>query len=212
MGGMLHGVKRNIAQRIYKFVKFWAIDYDERQSTLLDTYRRLGVQIGKNAVIYCTTLDPLYPYLITIGNDVTITHATILVHDDSSISFTGRQRVAPVTIGDNVFVGWQSIILPGVNIGSNVIIGAGSVVSRDVPNDVVVAGNPARIVRTIDEFTQKVRMSSSLIDLEIGSRYVTEHEIKQLDNLVRSRFQRDGEQLTSAATRATVFDTRAERL
>ena len=59
--------------------------------------------------------------------------------------------VKPVSIGDNSFIGAKSIILPGTQIGDNVIIGAGTVVKGKIPDNVVVAGNPCRIIRSIDE-------------------------------------------------------------
>jgi maltose O-acetyltransferase len=60
------------------------------------------------------------------------------------------ESARPVTIGDDVWVGGGAIILPGITIGSRSVIGAGSVVTRDVPEGVVVAGNPARVIRRID--------------------------------------------------------------
>ena len=54
---------------------------------------------------------------------------------------------SPISIGDNVWVGMNSVILPGVNIGSNTIIGAGSVVTKDIPSGVVACGNPCRVVK-----------------------------------------------------------------
>ncbi|XP_055326144.1 maltose O-acetyltransferase-like [Sitodiplosis mosellana] len=56
----------------------------------------------------------------------------------------------PVKIGNNVWIGGNAIICPGVTIGDNVVVGAGSVVTKDVPSDVVVAGNPAKVIRTLD--------------------------------------------------------------
>ena len=57
----------------------------------------------------------------------------------------------PVTIGDNVWIGGISVICPGVTIGDNSVIGAGSVVTKDIPSDVVAAGNPCRVIRAITE-------------------------------------------------------------
>lgn len=62
---------------------------------------------------------------------------------------SGVEYGKPVTIGDNVWIGGRAVILPGVNIGNNVVVAAGAVVTKDVPDNVVVAGNPAKIVKEI---------------------------------------------------------------
>jgi maltose O-acetyltransferase len=63
--------------------------------------------------------------------------------------------VGKVTIGDEVFVGYGTIILPNVRIGSRVVVGAGSVVTRDIPDNSVAAGNPAKVIGTYDDFLKK---------------------------------------------------------
>ena len=65
---------------------------------------------------------------------------------DGSFEFC-KTRTAPVTVGNNVWIGGGAILLPGVTIGDNVVIGAGSVVTRDIPSDTVAAGNPCRVLR-----------------------------------------------------------------
>lgn len=66
----------------------------------------------------------------------------------------------PITIGDNVYIGNNVIILPGVQIGSNVIVGAGSVITKNIPDNVIIAGNPARIIKGIDEYLEKIKQES----------------------------------------------------
>lgn len=66
--------------------------------------------------------------------------------EDGSFAFC-KTQTAPVTIGDNVWIGGGAIIMPGVTIGDNVVIGAGSVVTRDIPSDKIACGNPCRVIR-----------------------------------------------------------------
>jgi len=93
---------------------------------------------------------------LSIGNNVTITSGTMILSHDASPQKVGLSSIKKkVTIGNNVFIGIRSIILCGVTIGNNVIVGAGSVVTKDIPDNVVVGGNPAKIICTIEEFKIK---------------------------------------------------------
>lgn len=123
--------------------------------------RKKGVQVGEGCRIYIRSWGS-EPFLVSIGNRVTVTSGVkILTHDGSTWLIRDNgvryQRYLPVNIGDDVFIGVNSIIMPGVNIGSNVVIGAGSVVTKDVPDNTVVAGNPARFITTFDSFSNKIR-------------------------------------------------------
>lgn len=69
---------------------------------------------------------------------------------DAPTRISGQEFGKPVTIGDNVWIGGHAVINPGVTIGNNVVIAAGAVVTRDVPDDVVVAGVPAKVIRHLD--------------------------------------------------------------
>lgn len=126
--------------------------------------REHGVVIGKNLRLFnhnSIRFDTTTPGLIVIGDNVSITaDVSILTHDFCSSVF--RQKYydfvpgrSKVVIGNNVYIGQKAMILRGVTIGDNVIIGAGAIVTKDVPPDSVVAGVPARVVCTLDEYYQK---------------------------------------------------------
>ena len=119
--------------------------------------RARGVQVGENCSINTNSIDFGHGYLISIGNNVTISDAVLLAHDGSTKRFIGYSKVGKIIIGDNVFIGYNAIILPNVTIGSNVVIGAGSVINRNVPDNVVVVGNPGRIICSIDDFIKRNR-------------------------------------------------------
>lgn len=126
-----------------------------------------GVEVGKGTYFFdpiSTQIDVNRPYLLSIGKYCKITKDTqILTHDYSSSVFrlanggTTVNSAKKTIIGNNVFIGVRSIILPGANIGDNVIIGAGAVVSGKVPSNVVVAGNPARIITDLSTHADKRR-------------------------------------------------------
>ncbi|MZH02067.1 MAG: acyltransferase [Nitrospinae bacterium] len=119
--------------------------------------RKQGVKIGQNTIIiYPSYVDARLPYLVEIGNNVVISlNCTILTHD-SSTAFAGDMiKVGRVTIGDNCFIGANCTVLCGVNIGKNSIIGAGSVVNRDIPDGTVYGGNPIRQICETEQFVKK---------------------------------------------------------
>lgn len=123
-----------------------------------EQWRACGVTLGRNFDGPDSTIDYCFGHLVTIGDNVTISGTTILAHDGSTKKLLGYSKVAPVTIGDNVFIGYGSIVLPGVTIGSNVIIGAGTVVSKDIPDNVVVVQGSStayRVLYTFDEYIAK---------------------------------------------------------
>jgi maltose O-acetyltransferase len=130
----------------------------------LEGLRERGLTVGSNVRIEGETfIDPDFSQLITIGDDTTIAVGVmILAHDASTKRLLGYSRVAPVRIGSRVFVGARSVILPGVTIGDNAIVGAGSIVTRDVPAGTLVAGNPARKLADTDAYI--ARHSAAMAD------------------------------------------------
>lgn len=110
--------------------------------------RYMGVEIGKDVFISFHAHIDVRRGQIRIGNKVAISNGTYI------LSHTGYRAMKPgekTIIEDNVRIFVNSVILPGVRIGKNSIVGAGAVVMKDVPPNVVVMGNPARVVQQLDD-------------------------------------------------------------
>lgn len=118
---------------------------------------KMGMKVGQNfGRLKGVILDPSHCWLIEIGNNVTLApRVHILCHDASTKTLLGYTKIGKVKIGDNVFIGAESVVLPNVVIGNNVVIGANSTVTKDIPDNVVVAGNPAKIICTMEEYIAK---------------------------------------------------------
>lgn len=83
-----------------------------------------------------------------------------------SLRNSGYEYGKEVTIGDNVWIGGSAVICPGVHIGSNVVIGAGSVVTKDIPDWSLAVGNPCRVIRKITEEDKRFLIGKEKIDDE----------------------------------------------
>ena len=123
--------------------------------------RKIGMKIGGGTVFFApqnVCIDVTRPWLIYIGNNVQITSGvTILTHGYDWAVVKGVYgeilgSSGEVRIGNNVFIGMNSTILKGAKIGNNVIIGANSLVNKDIPDNVVVAGNPAVVVSSLESY------------------------------------------------------------
>ncbi len=123
----------------------------------LEELLAMGLVVGKNFSMQSgVAIDMHHCWHITIGDDVTLAPGVhITAHDASTKKHLNYTRIGKVTIGDRVFIGAASVILPGVTIGDDVIIGVGSVVANDIPGGSVAVGVPARVVQTMDEFLAK---------------------------------------------------------
>lgn len=140
-----------------------------------DQWRARGVTIGENFDAPDSTIDYCFGHLVTIGNNVTVSGTTILAHDGSTKKFLGYSKVAPVTIGDNVFIGYGCIVLPGVTIGSNVIVGAGTVISKDIPDNVVVVqgtDTTYRVLYSFEEYIENQR--KRMVHLPVSNTLFTD--------------------------------------
>ena len=136
----------------------------------------MGMTVGKNfGRLNGVILDPSHCWLIEIGDNVTLApRVHILCHDASTKGFLGYTKIGRVTIGNDVFIGAESVVLPGVTIGNNVIVGANSTVTHDVPDGVVVAGSPARVICTLEEYLAKERAR-----MESAPCYGEEYTLRQ---------------------------------
>src|SRR5262249_19806331 len=122
--------------------------------------RSLGVTVGDGCLFGSQINWGSEPYLVILGNHVRLTDEIVFLTHDGGL-WIARDRhpkaalIKPIVIEDNCFIGIRSILLPGVTIGRNSVVGAGSIVTRSVPPNSVVAGVPARIVRTSDGYIER---------------------------------------------------------
>jgi acetyltransferase-like isoleucine patch superfamily enzyme len=121
-------------------------------------YRRIKkIKIGKNTYISPKAyIDHHKSFSVEIGDNCFITRDCIILDHTQEkqggpLKLWGEIEYGRVKIGNNVFVGVKSVIMPGVTIGDNVIIGAMSLVTKDIPSDVVAFGQPAKVIKSIDK-------------------------------------------------------------
>lgn len=135
-----------------------------RSEEYVNHLRNVGIQIGQGTMVYDASsvrIDESRPHMLQIGEYCKITGGTVILAHDYSRSVLRRKygeiiaEAKKTIIGNNVFIGMNSIILMGSVIGSNSIVGAGSVVGGVFPDEVVIAGNPAKIIMSLEEFYEK---------------------------------------------------------
>ncbi len=129
--------------------------------------KKIGVNMGTDVHIYGNPIGMFgtEPWIITLGNHVHITREVLFVtHDGGTLLYRhlipDLEITAPITIGDYVYIGVRSIILPGVKIGNNCIIAAGSIVTKDVPDHSVVGGIPAKYIKSTDAYLEGIKNKS----------------------------------------------------
>ena len=126
-------------------------------------FRSKGVKIGEHCSIASNVQFGSEPYMITIGDHVRLTENVKFTTHDGGLwvvrelkeEYKNADIFKPIVIGNNVHIGVNSIIMPGVTIGNNVIIGCGAVVTKDIPDNSVAVGVPARVIETVDEYIEK---------------------------------------------------------
>lgn len=138
--------------------------------------KSIGVQVGIN----CRLINIDYstePYLLKIGNHVSATNVRFETHDGGIWCFRDENPdidiIKPITIGNNVYLGYEAVVLPGVTIGDNVVIGARAIVTKDIPPNSVAVGVPAKVIKTLDEYKDK-----SLKEAELTKRMEKKQKIE----------------------------------
>lgn len=181
-----------------KLIKKILYKHKATSETYVEYLKRKGVSCGDNIKIFFphdTTIDVLNPHLLTIGSNVAMTGpATILTHDYSVVvanqiskgRLYGKQQA--VVIGNNVFIGWGGVILPGTTIGNNVIVGAGAVISGKVESNSVYAGNPAKRIYSIDEYIVKREKKQLSEAVDIYIRYFERFKTKPSELIFHEYF------------------------
>lgn len=121
-----------------------------------------GVQFGQHCSFRTKNFGS-EPYLITVGDNVRTSLNVSFITHDGAVSvlreldekYKQIDLIRPITIGDNVFIGWGAIIMPGTQIGSNIIIGAGSVVRGKLLDNSIYAGVPAKRISSLEDYLKK---------------------------------------------------------
>ncbi|MDF7809353.1 acyltransferase [Pontiellaceae bacterium B12219] len=118
--------------------------------------RKIGVKLGEDCRFCGVVNFGSEPYLVSLGSHVSVTDSNFITHDGGVWVFRDEfpkvDMVAPIKVGNNVFIGMGCTILPGVIIGDNVVIGAGSIVTKSLPANGVYAGIPAKKIKSLDEY------------------------------------------------------------
>lgn len=143
-----------------------------RKLNQIDWLRARGCNIGERVKILSgVKVDENHCWHIEIGDDVILApNVYILAHDASMWLHLEYTRIAPVIIGNKVFIGANSTIMPGVAIGDNSIIGAGSVVTRSIPKNSVACGNPAKVISSLTAFLTRKKT-----ELEFAPKFGLEY-------------------------------------
>lgn len=148
---------RNLYRRLYRLII--------SRTNPVKFAKKIGVNFTPPLHIYGSIRWGTEPWIITLGKNVHITGGVnFICHDGGTLLFRhlvpDLEITKPITVGNDVYIGNDVIILPGVNIGNKVIIGAGAVVTHDIPDNSVAVGIPAKVIKSADEYFDKIKRES----------------------------------------------------
>lgn len=152
-------------------------DSIQRKFSPVKYAKRKGVNILGKVYFYGKPNLSTEPWCITLGDNVHITNnVQFITHDGGTLVFRkytpDLEITKPIKVGNDVYIGINTIILPGVTIGNKCIIAAGSVVTKNVPDNSVVGGAPAKYIKSSDDYYKKIKLES----LHIGDLSVLNKE------------------------------------
>ncbi len=145
-----------LIRKIYYKI-LWEIGVTEDINRTINRLKNLGFKIGNNVFLDNVKIEENYPEFLEIEDNVTIAYDTrILLHDSSMNNlFSDPVRFGKVVIKEGAYIGSRCIIMPGVTIGKRSLVGAGSVVTKDVPEEMIVVGIPAKEYMNINDYRKR---------------------------------------------------------
>lgn len=179
--------KRDL-KRLFNQIAFFRIRNGYKKAQYIKKHH-LFMSIGDN-VAFTSSILPAEPFLVSIGNNVIIAAGVRLItHSTEAEIFNVEEhtdkyycRFGEIKIGNNVFIGADTIILPNVSIGDNVVIAAGSIVTSSVESNIVTGGVPARKICSYDELKEKNKTFSKQFE-----NYTGNNEVKNLYNYLKEK-------------------------
>lgn len=157
----------------------------QKKTNPINYARKIGVSIGKNCKLHGSPNWGSEPWLISIGDYSEVSFECAFVTHDGAVGVIRREekykkviKFGRITIGENVFIGARSTILPGVTIGNRAIIAAGSIVSKSIPAGEVWGGVPAHFIMTTDEYAEKCLMNTPDYDEDRLHKYKKEETLR----------------------------------
>lgn len=144
---------KTLVAKILEILRYKNIKYAHRH----------GMVMGKDCLIDTDVWFGSEPELIEIGDHVRLTKGVKFITHDGSLwvirekypEMKKANKYGKILIGNNVNIGWETMIMPNVTIGNNVIIGAGSIVTKDIPDNSVAAGVPCKVIASVDDYYLK---------------------------------------------------------
>ncbi len=170
----------------------WLIEKYQMAKYPIKYARKIGVKVGEQCHFVTAPNWGSEPWLISIGNHVELSgYVTFIPHDGSTWELRDQEkykkviRYGKIVIHDNCFIGMGTTVLPGVDIGENSIIGAGSMVTKSIPANSVYAGNPAHFICSVEEFMDKCLKSTPQYDEREYKNNKKQVVLKLLENRMR---------------------------